>query len=150
MRYLLIPFSLLIQYAIVYYSTYYLIVASFVLFSLNWLWIIFGFGILTGLISFIFSVIPSLIQLLVTRIYKGNSLVLGFHSVASLLAIISLLHLFYEYPAMLVAGDNEIPIFRALWQAYPLKCLIIFPSIIGMLFSQIYGFVIGPFMHTQD
>ena len=150
MRYLLVPITLLLQHTIVYYSTYYLIVASLALFSLSWFWILLGLGLFAGLISFVFTTVPALLQMLFLSIYKGNKIVMGLHSIISLLALISLVVTFYQYPITLVSGDKEIGVFSGLWNESPIKFLMLVPTIIGMFIAQCNAFIFGPFIYTDD
>ena len=150
MRYLLVPITLLLQHTIVYYSTYYLIVASLALFSLSWFWILLGFSLFAGLISFVFTTVPALLQMLFLSIYKGNKIVMGLHSIISLLALISLVMTFYQYPITIVSGDNEIGVFSGLWKESPIKFLMLVPAIVGMFISQCNAFIFGPFTYTDD
>ena len=150
MRYLLIPITLLLQHSIVYYSTYYLVVASLFVFSLNWFWIIFGLSFCTGLISLVFTRIPSMLQLTFMWIYKGNKFVTGLHSIISLLALVSLIMTFYQSPITFVSGDEEIGVFSGLWDASPIKFILLAPTIIAMFMVQCYSFTVGPFLFRED
>lgn len=150
MRFLLIPLTLLVQHTVVYYSTYYLVVASLFLFSLSWFWIILGLGLITSIISFLFTLIPALIQGLFAWIYNGNKLVIGLHSMVSLLALISLVMLFYSNPITIVSGNEEISVFSGLWDESPIKFLVLAPTVIGMFLTQCYAFILVPLFIDED
>lgn len=150
MRFLLLPLTLFLGHTIVYYSTYYLIVASLLLFSLSWFWILFGLTFFIGVIYALIVLIPMLIQGLFAWIYNGNKLAIGLHSIVSLLALISLVMLFYEYPITIVSGNEEIDVFKGLWDAAPMKCLFLVPTVIGIFLTQFYACVFVPFVLIKE
>ena len=154
MRFLLLPLTLFLWYTIVYYSTYYLIVASLLLFSLSWYWILFVMPFLTAFTWFLITLIPILVQNLFGWIYYGNKLardlrspvISGLHSIVSLLALISLVMLFYENPITIVSGNEEIGVFKGLWDAAPIKFLFLAPFVIAIFLGQFYAQIIAPFI----
>lgn len=150
MRFLLIPLTLFVQHTIVYYSTYYLIVALLLLFSFSWFWIILGFSFIIGYLSWWFTSIPMLVQVFFAWMYKGNKLVIALHSIVTLLALISLVMTFYVNPITIVSGNQEIGVFSGLWAESPIKFIVLAPTVIGMFLSQCYAFIVGPFIILNE
>lgn len=109
--------------------------------SMGWFTFILLFSIFFGILSLIFS-LPSLLNnLILKKVYGYSRLSIGFHSLASLLGILSYLYVLYDVGSVT---------FMQFWEVSKIKTiLLIFPAL-GLIIGMIFTLVISPIISKYD
>lgn len=87
MKYLLIPITLLLWYLTTYYGVYIALIGMALVFSLSWVWLIMGYIFLIGAVFGLSIGIPSLLRLLILKVYGINWFSCIVHSLAGVFGI---------------------------------------------------------------
>lgn len=146
MKHLLTPFTLLIWFAITCYSIYYSAILMIWMFTLGWLWLIFFYTFLIGLISFLINSLPSIINYFILKLYKLNWFSIIIHSIVGFIGVIYSYFFLIENPPELVNGSQESNILYYLWNESWIKTILLAFPYLGLQFGIFQQFVIAPFI----
>ena len=117
MKYFLIPFTFILWYLIAYYSLFLCLVGMLYIFSLSWIWLIFGYLFLIAIVFGISNGIPSLFRYLIVKLYGISWFTCLIHSLAGLLGVIWFLYYYVSNPPMLVIGKDEVFFIFGMWRS---------------------------------
>ena len=144
MRNLLTPITIIIWYLTTYYGLYYSIVLLMWMFSINWIWLIFIYPILIGIIFAITNGIPSLLRIYILKFYNYNWFAIIIHSLFGLLGVVVLFLQFYNNPIVLVSNGQETSMLKAMWSESAIKTIILIIPFIGVFISLIWATIFYP------
>jgi hypothetical protein len=146
MKYLLIPITMILWYLTAYYGFYYGIILMIWMFNLSWIWIILGYPFLIGLIFGLTNGIPSVLRILVLRLYGTNWFSVIVHSIAGLIGIIMIFTFFKNNPIEYVSGDKTESLLSGMWDSSPIKTIVLFIPFIGLIISLLYSTILAPIL----
>jgi len=146
MKYLLIPITMILWYLTAYYGFYYGIILMIWMFNLSWLWIILGYPFLIGLIFGLTNGIPSVLRILVLRLYGTNWFSVIVHSIAGLIGIIMIFTFFKNNPIEYVSGDKTESLLSGMWDSSPIKTIVLFIPFIGLIISLLFSTILAPIL----
>ena len=146
MKYLLLPFTILIIFLLSYYGIYLAVIGIAFVFSLGLFLIIIGHLFLLTIIGFIFLGIPNLLNILLVLLYGSNRLSFILHSLAGLMGVICIFALFIYNPPTVTNGIDTSFIIIGMWQVSPVKTIILVPIFGGAILSLIWTTVVTPLL----
>jgi hypothetical protein len=109
MRYILIPFTMFLWFLTTYYGLYVAVIGMAFVFSLSWFWLIIGYAFLLGAAFGISNGIPSLLRLLVLKVYGISWFSCIVHSIAGMIGLVQILRFYIASPPELVSVHPESP-----------------------------------------
>jgi hypothetical protein len=147
MKIILLPVTLLIWYFLTYYGLYFSVLLILMFFSLHWLWIILLGITLITFITYFVNGIAGIIKLKLLSFYNHNQFFIIAHSISGLVASINIILYLYNNPPVIGnIGDSESNFFLSkMWEISPFKTIILFPTLIGILFSIVWTSIISSF-----
>jgi len=111
--------------------------------SLSWLWLALGYLFLVGILFGVLVAIPSLLRVLILKIYGIGWFSCIAHSIAG--AIGSVVFILNSHFYVLVdSKGNEIFFLSGLWEMAPLKTFLWAFPFSGIIISMIYSTIIAP------
>jgi hypothetical protein len=144
MKYLLIPLTIILWYLTAYYGFYFGIVLIVWMFNLSWIWIILGYPFLIGFIFGITNGIPSLLRLLILRLFGINWFSVIVHSIAGLIGIIMIFIFFKNNPIESVSGNKSESLLSRMWNFSPIKTTVLIIPFFGLVISLLYSSILAP------
>ena len=144
MKYILLPFTMLLWYLTTYYGLYFAVIGMAFIFSLSWLWLIIGYPFLIGIVFGISNGIPSLLRYAGLKIYGINWPTCILHSMAGIIGAIQIIHFYSATPPELVIGDNTYFILSGMWQIAPVKTIFLFLPFLGLIISLFWSNIFSP------
>ncbi|MCR1025773.1 hypothetical protein NQT66_13200 [Cellulophaga baltica] len=144
MRYLLTPITMFIWYLLTYLGLYYGMVLMLWMFSLSWIWLIVGYTFLIGIITFLVSSLPAIINLLILKFYRLNWVSVITHSIAGFFGIVYFYYLIFQNPPRMYSGLESTSILQALWNQSWLKTILLMFPFVGLQLGIIYQGIFGP------
>jgi hypothetical protein len=152
LKFLLLPLTLLLFYCFTYYGIYYSLLGFVFLYSLSWIWLILGFSIIFGLLTIVISEIPSLLRILIFKMYNYNKGVVILHTIAGFIGLIAILYFFYLNPIGNSAENSSFLGF--MWNQAPFKTIVICAAyisfIISFLISSLYLPIYGDIILEEN
>lgn len=150
-RHLLMPFTAIIWYLVVFYTLYLSFIAAAWFFTLNWFWIILVTFVLGGLVMGIYSLlaqIPMLVSYLFAKIYNSSWVSIIIHCLFGLYAVFAVIHsMFFQVQKFEGFSGST---FASLWEFSPFRTILlsifIFPTILYMAFI----FIVAPIKYRSD
>lgn len=144
MRYALIPLTMLLWYLTTYYGIYFAVIGMAFVFSLSWFWLIIGFPFLIGAVFGISNGIPSLLRLLILKVYGINWFSCIVHSIAGVVGLVVILRFYNASPPELVIGDESFFFLKGMWKVAPFKTVFLAMPFLGLVISIIWSNIIAP------
>lgn len=144
MKYILIPFTMLLWYLTAYYGLYYAVLGIAYMFSLSWFWLIMGGIFLVGLIFGVTNAIPSLLRLLILNIYGINWFSCTIHSLAGTIGIVQVVRFLSANLPQLVIGDESLFILTGMWRTAPFKTVFLVFPFVGLILSLLWSTIVAP------
>ncbi len=138
MRYLLLPFTLVLWFLVSYLSVYYGLFLTTWMFSLDWIWLLIVWTLFSGLFSLVVHGLPGLFQVGVIELYKRNFAIITLHSIVGFMGFLYFYFLIYNFPPALIADNNAVPLLSGMWAKSWLKTLILVPSYVYLHLSLLY------------
>ena len=146
MRYVLIPFTMFFWFLTAYYGVYCSVIGMAFMFSLSWIWLIFGYTFLIGAAFGIVNGMPSLLRLLILKFYGVNWFTCIAHSLSGALGIILITLFFWANPPQLVMGSESPFILVGMWNVAPIKTIFLAPAFLGIVITLPWSTVIAPIL----
>lgn len=143
MKNLLMPLTIVMWYFITYFALFGVFVSFPLMFDMGWLWLIFLYSILIGLVSMLYSIATGF-SIGVLYFYKLNWVAVIIHSIAGLMATISFITFYSQNWAMIVRNGNEAPLLSFMWDDSPIKVILLVPGFISIFVGIIYVMTILP------
>lgn len=150
MKYLLIPFTVIAWYYVVYLSLYVYFTVTVLLLSLDWIYIIIITAILSSvIIGSIFSLFkwPLMLSRDILKLYNFSRFSIIIHSLAGLAGIIAIINIFF-FQAQYV-GETTTSMISGFWEHSVARTILLFVFTIPILCGFLYAFVIVPFQLKQ-
>ena len=144
MKYILILLTMFLWYLTTYYGIYIAVIGMAFIFSLNWLWLIFGYLFLIGTVFGISNGIPYLLRLLILKIYGINWFCCIAHSLAGVVGLVQIIRLFKASPPELVVGSESFFILTGMWKIAPFKTIFLAMPFLGLVISIVWSNIIAP------
>lgn len=144
MRYILIPLTMFLWYLTTYYGIYVAVIGMAFVFSLNWFWLIIGYTFLIGAVFGISNGIPSLLRLLVLKVYGINWFSCIVHSIAGVVGLVQILRFYSASPPELVIGDESFFFLAGMWKVAPFKTVFLAMPFLGLVISILWSNIIAP------
>ncbi|MBW1929916.1 MAG: hypothetical protein JRJ13_12290 [Deltaproteobacteria bacterium] len=144
MKYILILLTMFLWYLTTYYGIYIAVIGMAFIFSLSWLWLIFGYLFLIGTVFGISNGIPSLLRLLILKIYGINWFCCIAHSLAGVVGLVQIIRLFNASPPELVVGGESFFILTGMWKIAPFKTIFLAMPFLGLVISIVWSNIIAP------
>lgn len=144
MKYLLTPVTMLIWFLLTYSGVYYGTLLMIWMFTLSWVWLLFGYTILIGAISWLVGSLPAFINFLILRFYGINWFSVTIHSVSGLMGLVYIYTFLYQNPIEM--SNDSTPILKALWQESWLKTVLLMFPFIGLQLGIIYQAIFAPIL----
>ena len=117
---------------------------------MNWIWLILGYFFLFAIIGAIVGALPAVIKYLILKFYKQSWFSIITHSLAGLLGILYFYYSIYQNPPVMVSGNENIPILKALWNDSWLKTILLAFPFIGLQLGLINQGVFSPIIMKLD
>ena len=144
MKYILLPFTMLLWYLATYYGLYVAVIGIKFIFSFSWLWLIIGFPLLIGIVFGISNGIPSLLRYVGIKSYGINWPTCILHSLAGIIGVIQIIRLYSATPPELVIGDESFFILSGMWQIAPVKTIFLFLPFLWLVISLFWSTIFAP------
>lgn len=144
MKYILILLTMFLWYLTTYYGIYIAVIGMAFIFSLSWLWLIFGYLFLIGTVFGISNGIPGLLRLLILKIYGINWFCCIAHSLAGVVGLVQIIRLFNASPPELVVGGESFFILTGMWKIAPFKTIFLAMPFLGLVISIVWSNIIAP------
>jgi hypothetical protein len=144
MKYVLTPLTMFLWYLTAYYGLYYAVIGMAYMFSLSWFWLIMGGIFLVGIIFGITNAIPSLLRLLILKIYGINWFSCIIHSLAGIIGILQVVRFFSTNLPQLVIGDKSLFILAGMWEIAPFKTIFLAFPFVGLTLSLLWSTIVAP------
>ncbi len=144
MRYILMPFTLLLWFLTAYYGLYFTVYAMAFVFSLSWFWLILGYIFWISIIFGILNGIPGLLRYLILKLYGINWFSCIVHSLAGLVGVVVIILFFSANPPELVTGDEAVFMLTGMWELAPLKTIFVGIPFLGVVISVLWSTIISP------
>jgi len=144
MKYLLIPFTMFLWYFTTCFGIGVVVAGMAFVFSLSWLWIMFGYLFLIGVVFAISNSIPSLMRLLILKIFGFNWVSCILHSLAGILGVVMMIQIYISSPPELVVEGKSVFLLSGMWDVAPFKTILIVPPFFGIVISLFWSTIIAP------
>lgn len=144
MKYILIPLTVLLWYLSTYYGVYIALIGMGFVFSLSWIWLIMGYIFLIGAVFGISNGIPSLLRLLILKVYGINWFSCIIHSLAGVFGIAQIIRFFRATPPEIVIGDESLFFLTGMWEVAPFKTVFIALPFLGLVIALIWSSIFAP------
>jgi len=144
MKYILIPLTMLLWYLTTYYGVYIALIGMGFVFSLSWVWLIIGYIFLIGAVFGISNGIPSLLRLLILKVYGINWFSCIVHSLAGVFGIAQIIRFFSATPPEIVIGDQSVFFLTGMWEIAPFKTVFIALPFLGLVITLIWSSIFVP------
>jgi hypothetical protein len=141
---------MLVWYLTTYYGIYFAIVLMTFMFSLRWIWLIIGFIFMIGTIFFLTNGIPSLLRILILKLYGLNWFTAISHSIAGLLGVIAIFYFLNSNPPELVSGNESVFILKGMWNEAPFKTIYLALPFTVTILSLIWLPIMAPILMTIE
>ena len=127
-----------------YYGVYIAVIGMAFIFSLNWLWLIFGYLFLIGAVFGVSNGIPGLLRILILKIFGINWFCCIAHSLAGVVGLVQILRFFIANPPELVVGDESFFILTGMWKIAPFKTIFLAMPFLGLVISILGSNIVAP------
>ncbi len=144
LKYILIPLTMLLWYLTTYYGIYAAVIGIAFVFSLSWFWLIIGYTFLIGVVYGISNGIPSLLRLLILKVYGINWFSCIVHSISGVVGLVQILRFYNANPPELVIGDESFFFLKGMWKVAPFKTILLTMPFLGLVISIIWSNIIAP------
>ena len=144
MKYILIPLTMFLWYLTTYYGIYIAVIGMAFIFSLSWLWLIFGYLFLIGAVFGISNGIPGLLRFLILKIYGITWFCCIAQSLAGVVGLVQIIRFFNASPPELVVGDESFFILTGMWKIAPFKTIFLAMPFLGLVISILGSNIIAP------
>jgi hypothetical protein len=143
MKYLLLPFSLLISFIIPYLGLGFIFDKMVVLLLLPgfWFFIVFSFSIF---FAYKITILPSLFIYSVLQEFYRKTIVLFLHFLVSFFAICVLF--FFLMQNDYSSEGNVFSLLYAMMEFHPIKTVLIFLFFISIILLNIFSLIVSPFL----
>jgi len=135
---------MLLWFLTTYYGIYIAVLGMAFIFSLSWLWLVFGFLFLMVALLWISNSIPSLLRLLIIKFYGLNWFSCIVHSLAGVVGLVQIIRFFSASPPEIVIGDESFFFLRGMWKVAPLKTVFLAIPFLSLVISIIWSSIIAP------
>lgn len=137
MKYLLLPFTLIIWGFISYFAMWATFSGILIICQFSWLVLFFAFFILIGLVSLISFSLPALVKLLILKLYD-NRVINILHAIAGLLGIICFGFYIFSQPIKdLISAIWQIGKWKMIINAFPFLGLFAASIINNLAFAKL-------------
>lgn len=142
LKYLLVPFTMIIWIALTYFSLAYTFMGMIFLFTINFWILFFFFFILIGLLYGITVSLPAILKMGIMWIYGKSKTISILHAIAGLIGIINFIYF--------MLGFDLGGLIGSMWDESKLKFIMLFIPYIGVIVGVIWSNIITPFMYFEE
>jgi hypothetical protein len=150
LRFLLLPITSFIWFLASYYSVFLILTAFFWFFSLEWYFFYLGWMLFIGATYFIAIGLPSAFLALASYLYKLNKFSGLIHCISGLAGVFLIYYHFYNNPPMAFNGNEEVFVFKYMWEESWFRTISLILPLIGFLLAHFYSFAISPILACYE
>jgi hypothetical protein len=147
MKYLLLPFTILIYYLIAFYCIYLSTLLFSFLFNVNTIFLIYGYTFILGFI-FLMSTFPYYFFVGIIKFYRLNWVLTILHLIAGSIGFFNAIYYFVNNPLLIMINGENIHFLKGMWIIAPIKSIVLIIPFACLYLSYLFSLIIVP-LKTQ-